>query len=524
MPTLSTPISKIRRLALLLAADFPPSIQSMAKKLGLSRTTVKEYKRRIIKTGISFHDFAALPVVEMQHVISLQSNPRSRPDRYAKLITIFPDAERLMIEKKSNLKSAWAEYRNIHPDGYGYSQFVEIFRLWQKAHGSGNVPLNKQVVPFISENDMVVLNKWRLSNNRRLWSKAVAILETNRGATVSGLCTKLEKGHRIIERWVKVYCEKGLEGLRRSQGRSQNPDMLEKMEKKREHIIEILHESPQLHNINRSSWSLDTLAEAYEAQNGESIGRSTVSEYVRAEGYAFKKARKVLTSPDPEYRKKLQEINTILSTLSENEKFFSIDEFGPFSVKMQGGRTYTARGTTKTFPQWQRSKGQLILTGALELSTNQITHFYSEKKNTDEMIKLMEILIEQYSDQECLYLSWDAASWHISAKLAKRVKEVNVSAETSQKRQPIVKLAPLPSSAQFLNVIESVFSGMAKAVIHNSDYQTVEECKSAIDTYILDRNNEYRQHPKRAGKKIWGKERVESCFKASNNCKDPRYR
>ncbi len=524
MPALRTPISKIQRLALLLASEVPPSIQLMAKTLRLSRTTVKEYKRRIIESGISFQNFAALPIAEISHVISSQSNPRNRSARYVKLITIFPDAEHLINEKKSNLKSVWAEYRNIHPDGYGYSQFVEHFRLWQKARGSGNMPINKQVVPFISENDMVVLKKWRLSNNRRLWSKAVAILEINRGATVNSLCKKLEKTHRIIERWVKVYCEKGLEGLRRSQGRNQNPDMLEKIKTKRERIIEILHESPQLHNINRSSWGLDTLAEAYETQHGESIGRSTVSEYVRAEGYAFKKARKVLTSPDPEYRKKLQEITTILSTLSEKEKFFSIDEFGPFSVKIQGGRTYTARGTSKTLPQWQRSKGHLILTGALELSTNQITHFYSEKKNTDEMIKLMEILIEQYSDQECLYLSWDAASWHISAKLAKRVKEVNSSAETSTKSQPIVKLAPLPSSAQFLNVIESVFSGMARAVIHNSDYQTVDECKSAIDTYIIDRNNEYKQHPKRAGNKIWGKERVESCFKATNNCKDPRYR
>ena len=44
------------------------------------------------------------------------------------------------------------------------------------------------------------------------------------------------------------------------------------------------------------------------------------------------------------------------------------------------------RGQAKTIPQMQKSKGSLIITGALELSTNQITHFYSEKKNADEMI------------------------------------------------------------------------------------------------------------------------------------------
>ena len=34
----------------------------------------------------------------------------------------------------------------------------------------------------------------------------------------------------------------------------------------------------------------------------------------------------------------------------------------------------------------------------------------------------------------------------------------------------IIELVPLPTSAQFLNVIEGVFTGMTKAVIHNSDY------------------------------------------------------
>jgi hypothetical protein len=89
---------------------------------------------------------------------------------------------------------------------------------------------------------------------------------------------------------------------------------------------------------------------------------------------------------------------------------------------------------------------------------------------------------------------------------------------------PFAELAPLPSSAQFLNVIESVFSGMAKAVIHNSDYQNVDECKLAIDRYFSERNQAFLENPKRAGKKIWGKEIVKAVFKDSNNCKDPRYR
>ena len=98
--------------------------------------------------------------------------------------------------------------------------------------------------------------------------------------------------------------------------------MKEQMERKSEQIIKLLHESPSLHNINRSSWSFETLSKTYKVRYGESISKSTVSEYIRAKGYSFKKARTVLTSPDPDYCKKLNNIKRILSGLKDKEKFF----------------------------------------------------------------------------------------------------------------------------------------------------------------------------------------------------------
>ena len=75
-----------------------------------------------------------------------------------------------------------------------------------------------------------------------------------------------------------------------------------------------------------------------------------------------------------------------------------------------------------------------------------------------------------------------------------------------------------------MNVIESVFSGMACAILHNSNYGNVDECKAAINRYFADRNRSFLERPRRAGKKIWGKELVEAVFKEENNCKDPRWR
>jgi len=74
---------------------------------------------------------------------------------------------------------------------------------------------------------------------------------------------------------------------------------------------------------------------------------------------------------------------------------------------------------------------------------------------------------------------------------------------TEMNEGPLITLVPLPSCSQFLNVIESVFGVMKKAVIHHSDYQSTHQMKSAISQHFRERNAHFMDNPKRAGKKIW---------------------
>jgi transposase len=290
----------------------------------------------------------------------------------------------------------------------------------------------------------------------------------------------------------------------------------------REAVFKILHAPPATYGFNRTTWKLTDLKSAL-GNGGITLSRGTIRGIIRSAGFRFRKAKKVLTSTDPQYRRKLRAITNILRNLRPDERFFSIDEFGPFAIKIQGGRCLVKPGQTRTVPMRQRSKGRLICTAALELSTNQVTHFYSEKKNTDEMLKLLDMLLAEYSSQSRLYLSWDAASWHISGRLKRRVREINSPTYQAAHMTPRVSLAPLPACAQFLNVIESVFSGMARAIIHNSDYPSADMCKAAIDRYFAERNQHFREHPKRAGNKLWGAEIVPPVFAEGQNCKDPRW-
>lgn len=131
-------------------------------------------------------------------------------------------------------------------------------------------------------------------------------------------------------------------------------------------------------------------------------------------------------------------------------------------------------------------------------------------------------LVDEYKTATRLFISWDAASWHMSKALVSFIDAHNqVAVENSR---PLVELVPLPASAQFLNVIESVFSGMARSIIHGSNYETREDAVEAINLYFEERNANFRASPRPAGNKIWGKERTPSQFSSSQNCKDQAYR
>ena len=139
------------------------------------------------------------------------------------------------------------------------------------------------------------------------------------------------------------------------------------------------------------------------------------------------------------------------------------------------------------------------------------------------MLRMLTKLIQEYKHKSRIYLSWDAASWHMSKMLRDNVDRHNKAIIKGETAGPVVDLAPLPAGAQFLNVIESVFSGMARAIIANSNYGSIDEARAAIDRYVQERNVKFRSTPKRAGGAIWGSEREPPRFLESNNCKDPLY-
>jgi transposase len=284
-------------------------------------------------------------------------------------------------------------------------------------------------------------------------------------------------------------------------------------------LIETLHHKPIAFGINRSNWTLRCLADVYEKQYGERISERTVRRRFKEAGYSRKKSRQVLTSPDPKYRERVELVLTTLQSMNASEMFFFLDELGPLQVRRYGGRCYTPKKKIPTHPQSRRSKGSIIFHAALSATTNQLTWLYGDAKDTAGMIDLIELLFNQYHDKSRLYITWDAASWHSSHQLMEWVDELNAG-NRAHGNGPIVEFVPLPTSSQFLNVIETVFGTMKKTVIHGSDYQSEEDMKTAISWHFRERNEFFKHNPRRAGKKIWEID----FFEDSNNIRWGDYR
>lgn len=407
---------------------------------------------------------------------------------------------------------------SLHPQKSSTSE--EAVFNWMQSIIQGTMPLESLAAELgeLPEKDLKALFSAATKGERTARNRALVVLAYTRGINSSPICSFLQISARSLFRYWRDFRQGGTEKLFFRKPRNDKKACVPAIQNA---VFSLLHSPPSAHGFNRTTWRLADMKAVLGEEYNDAISCDVIREIIVNAGWKWRLARRVLTSNDPEYREKVDRIKQTLAELGKDQAFFSIDEYGPFAIKKRGGLKRVAPGEQYVIPQWQKSKGYLILTAALELSTNQLTHFYSRRKNTVEMIKLADTLRSDYRGYRTLYLSWDAASWHVSKELAEHLDEINLTAETDG--APVIKTMPLPAGAQFLNVIESVFSGMARAIIHNSDYPSVTAATYAIDRYIEERNAHFRKHPQRAGKRIWGQERVPSFFAEEHNCKDPMY-
>ena len=97
--------------------------RAIARACAVSPTTVGTYLERISHAGLTWPNIAALDDSSLKTL--LYPEGRGAPTRKP-----LPDFDYLRLEMKKKgvtLQLLWEEYRGVHPDGYGRSQFCELY-------------------------------------------------------------------------------------------------------------------------------------------------------------------------------------------------------------------------------------------------------------------------------------------------------------------------------------------------------------------------------------------------------------
>jgi len=122
----------MRRIRLVLQRHFEgrTSTRVIAREVGIGRTTVQDYLARATAAGLGWPLPADLTDEGLEQRLfpapSCQLGTRRYPE---------PDWAAVVREMKRpgvNLLILWEEYNAVHPEGYGYSRFCELYRAFER--------------------------------------------------------------------------------------------------------------------------------------------------------------------------------------------------------------------------------------------------------------------------------------------------------------------------------------------------------------------------------------------------------
>ena len=122
----------MRRIKQLLAMHFGAgaSTRAIGRELGIAPSTVREYLGRAAAAGISWPLAADVTDESLEARLFVNAGVRAGTRLHAE-----PDWPALVRELKRpgvNLLVLWDEYREVHPTGYAYSRFCQLFREFEQ--------------------------------------------------------------------------------------------------------------------------------------------------------------------------------------------------------------------------------------------------------------------------------------------------------------------------------------------------------------------------------------------------------
>ena len=323
----------------------------------------------------------------------------------------------------------------------------------------------------VSREDRIQLKRWTKSSKVEsgLAKRARIVLLTREGKQASEVATIVGVSERNVYKWVWRFDEEGIDGLRERKrpGRPRKLDLGQGLD-----ILEkTIEEAPP----GATHWSQRLMAEA------SGVTRHQVTEIWKAAGLKPHRVRTFKISNDPEFAEKVVDVVGLYMSAPANALVLSLDEKTQIQALDRTQPMLQLRpGQVERRTHDYKRHGTVSLYAALDIATGKVIGKVTKRHRSAEFLSFLELVDRRTKKAPVVHVILDNSSTH-------KTKEIQAWLD----EHPRFHFHFTPTSASWMNAVETWFSALERRAIYRGVFSSVTELKKAIREYVAAHNKHY---------------------------------
>ena len=315
-----------------------------------------------------------------------------------------------------------------------------------------------------SELEAVVAN--RNSPQKHVWRAKIVLLTTDAHGTAD-IMRATGKAKTVIWRWQERFGEEGVAGLWRDKTRPSRIPPLSPAVAERVVALTLAGPPP-----TASHWTGATMAKA------AGISVSSVQRIWRAHGLRPHLIRRFKLSNDPQFAAKLKEIVGLYVNPPNHAIVLSIDEKSQIQAldRTQPGLPIK-KGRAGTITHDYKRHGVTTLFAALDVLEGKVIGQCMKRHRHQEFIRFLKVIDANVAKKKTVHVIVDNYAAHKHPKVLEWIENHH---------RFVFHFTP--TSASWLNAVESFFAKLTKKRIKRGVFRSLQELKDAIHRFLDDTN------------------------------------
>jgi transposase len=323
----------------------------------------------------------------------------------------------------------------------------------------------------LTREDRVTLKRWARSRtiNNATATRARIILAAREGRPAAEIAASLGVSARNVYKWIWRFDEEGLKGLE-ERPRSGRPRTLDLDE-----VMKILTKTVEEDPPGGTHWSQRLMAEAM------GVTKQQVAQIWASAGLKPHRLRTFKISRDPRFAEKVVDVVGLYMNPPDNALVLSVDEKTQIQALDRTQPMLPLRpGQVERRTHDYKRNGTASLYAALDIATGKVTTKLTKRHRAKEFLEFLDLLDRRTQSAAVVHVILDNSSTH-------KTDEVQAWLEA----HPRFHFHFTPTSASWLNAVESWFSTLERRAVRRGVFSSVTELKRAIRAYVKAHNGRY---------------------------------